>query len=64
MYICNVSARAAVCCGRPTLARRDEMLGGQKLDVFIDALALAQRVNALTMLTQADNSRSATAARK
>jgi hypothetical protein len=40
------------------------MLGGQKLDVFIDALALAQRVNALTMLTQADNSRSATAARK
>ena len=41
---------------------RDEMLSGQKLDVFIDALALAQRVSALAMLTQADSSKAAAAA--
>jgi hypothetical protein len=40
------------------------MLGGQKLEVFIDALALAQRINALAVLTQADNSKAAAAAKK
>jgi hypothetical protein len=40
------------------------MLSGQKLDVFIDALSLAQRITALNMLTQADNVKAASAARK
>ena len=44
---------------RLTGAPRDEMLSGQKLDVFIDALCLAQRINALNMLTQADNIKAA-----
>ena len=49
--------RRLACCVRLTRALRDEMLGGQKLEVFIDALALAQRINALSLLTQADNSK-------
>jgi hypothetical protein len=40
------------------------MLSGQKLDVFIDALALAQRINALSLLTQMDANKAATAAKK
>lgn len=55
---------AAAFCGLLTRAVRDEVLNGQKLDVFIDALALAQRINALNILTQADNSRAAAAAKK
>ena len=50
--------------GFMTHTGRDEVLNGQKLDVFIDALALAQRINALNMLTQADNNRAAVAAKK
>jgi hypothetical protein len=55
---------AAAFCGLLTHAGRDEVLNGQKLDVFIDALALAQRINALNTLTQADNNRAAAAAKK
>jgi hypothetical protein len=40
------------------------MLNGQKLDLFIEALALAQRISALTMLTQADSLKAAAASRK
>jgi protein subunit release factor A len=43
---------------------RDEMINGQKLDMFIDALALAQRINALAALTQTDNGKAAANARK
>ena len=57
-------APAVARCFRLTHSLRDEMLGGQKLEVFIDALALAQRINALALLTQADNSKAAAAAKK
>ena len=40
------------------------MINGQKLDMFIDALALAQRINALAALTQTDNGKAAANARK
>ena len=65
MYVCvlAVAPGSLVPLRSPWLCR-DEMIGGQKLDLFIDALALAQRINALAALTQADNSKAGANARK
>ncbi len=62
MYVCRLFRLVRL--WRSHSPGRDEMINGQKLDMFIDALALAQRINALAALTQTDNGKAAANARK